>query len=84
MTPIYSSPKKLAHNNQPSNKKPIKKGKDWPDVAIIVIGIVFVIGGHNALLSSLFVTCRAISCRCASSCCSVVGFDLNVVGGFDA
>ncbi len=43
-----------------------------------------VVGGINALTSSLFVTRRAFSCCRASSRCSVVGLDVNVFGGLDA
>ncbi len=43
-----------------------------------------VIGGIDALMSLLFVTRRAFSCRRASSHCSVVGLGVNVFGGLDA
>ncbi len=43
-----------------------------------------VVGGIDALTLLLFVTCRAFSCRRASSRCSVVGLDVNVFGSLDA
>ncbi len=43
-----------------------------------------IVGGIDASTSSSFVTCRALSCRRASSRCSVVGLDVNVFGGLDA
>jgi hypothetical protein len=43
-----------------------------------------VVGGIDALTSSLFVTRCAFSCHRASSRCSVIGLDVNVIGGLDA
>jgi hypothetical protein len=43
-----------------------------------------VVGGIDALTSSLFVTRRAFSCHRTSSRCSVVGLNVNVFGGLDA
>jgi hypothetical protein len=52
-------------------------GNNQPNYHIVVGGI-----DASSLLS--FITRRAFShCR-ASSCCSVVGLDVNVFGGFDA
>jgi hypothetical protein len=42
-----------------------------------------VVGGINALTLSSFVMCRAFSCRCASSRCSVVGLNVYVFGRLD-
>jgi hypothetical protein len=62
----------------------MKKGEDWHDIVIVDIVFVIVIGGLNALLLLFFIMRRVFSCRHASSCCSVVGLDINIVGGFDA
>ncbi len=42
-----------------------------------------VVGGIDASTLLSFVMHRAFSCRRASSCCSVVGLNVNIFGGLD-